>query len=76
MYPEAHTVADTFLKRNPRVASVVGRKIEAARAEGATPVQIRAQRCQQSVQAGLIVIDKCDQTRKISVPEDTSPRIV
>ncbi|KAI0568396.1 transposase tan1, partial [Pyrenophora tritici-repentis] len=31
-----------FLKRNPRVASVVGRKIEAARAEGATPVQIRA----------------------------------
>ncbi|KAF7564356.1 HTH-Tnp-Tc5 multi-domain protein [Pyrenophora tritici-repentis] len=31
-----------FLKRNPRVASVVGRKIEAARAEGATPVQISA----------------------------------
>jgi hypothetical protein len=31
-----------FLKRNPRVASIVGRKIEAARAEGATPVQIRA----------------------------------
>jgi hypothetical protein len=31
-----------FLKRNPRVASVVGRKIEAARAEGATPAQIRA----------------------------------
>ncbi|PZD36703.1 transposase-like protein, partial [Pyrenophora tritici-repentis] len=31
-----------FLKRNPRVASVVGRKIEAARAKGATPVQIRA----------------------------------
>ncbi|EFQ94906.1 hypothetical protein PTT_07266 [Pyrenophora teres f. teres 0-1] len=31
-----------FLNRNPRVASVVGRKIEAARAEGATPVQIRA----------------------------------
>jgi hypothetical protein len=31
-----------FLKRNPRVASVVGRKIKAARAEGATPVQIRA----------------------------------
>jgi hypothetical protein len=26
-----------FLKRNPRVASIVGRKIEAARAEGATP---------------------------------------
>jgi hypothetical protein len=31
-----------FLKRNPRVASVVGRKIKAARAEGATLVQIRA----------------------------------
>jgi hypothetical protein len=31
-----------FLKRNPRVASVVGRKIKAARAEGATPAQIRA----------------------------------
>ncbi|RII10284.1 hypothetical protein CUC08_Gglean006274 [Alternaria sp. MG1] len=31
-----------FLKRNPRVASVVGRKIEAARAEGANPAQIRA----------------------------------
>ena len=31
-----------FLKRNTRVASVVGRKIEAARAEGATQEQIRA----------------------------------
>jgi hypothetical protein len=31
-----------FLNRNPRVASVVGRKIEAARAEGATLAQIRA----------------------------------
>ncbi|KAF1976487.1 hypothetical protein BU23DRAFT_627993, partial [Bimuria novae-zelandiae CBS 107.79] len=30
-----------FLKRNPRIASVVGRKIEAARAEGATQEQIR-----------------------------------
>ena len=30
-----------FIKRNPRVASVVGRKIEAARAEGATQRQIR-----------------------------------
>ncbi|RMZ67342.1 transposase [Pyrenophora seminiperda CCB06] len=27
-----------FLKRNPRVASIVGRKMKAARAEGATPV--------------------------------------
>ncbi|KAF1965842.1 hypothetical protein BU23DRAFT_488206, partial [Bimuria novae-zelandiae CBS 107.79] len=31
-----------FLKRNLRVASIVGRKIEAARAEGATLEQIRA----------------------------------
>jgi hypothetical protein len=31
-----------FLKRNPRVASIVGRKIEAARVERATPKQIRA----------------------------------
>ena len=31
-----------FLKRNPHVASVVGRKIEAPRAEGATQEQIRA----------------------------------
>ena len=31
-----------FIKRNPRVASIVGRKIEAARAEGATQGQIRA----------------------------------
>jgi hypothetical protein len=30
------------LKRNPRVASVIGRKIKAARVEGATPAQIRA----------------------------------
>ena len=36
-----HWIA-AFLKRNPRVASVIGRKIEAARAEGATPAQIRA----------------------------------
>ena len=33
---------DGCLKCNPRVAPVVGRKIEAARAEGATLVQIRA----------------------------------
>ena len=31
-----------FLKRNPCVASIVGRKIEAPRAEGATPEQVRA----------------------------------
>ena len=31
-----------FLKRNLRVASIVGRKIEGARAEGATQEQIRA----------------------------------
>ncbi|OWY56620.1 CENP-B protein [Alternaria alternata] len=31
-----------FLKRNTRVASIVGRKIEGARAEGATQEQIRA----------------------------------
>lgn len=31
-----------FLKRNPRVASIIRRKIKATRAEGATPVQIRA----------------------------------
>jgi hypothetical protein len=31
-----------FLKRNPRVASVVGRKLEAARAKAATPTQIQA----------------------------------
>ncbi|KAI1002585.1 hypothetical protein K3495_g5609 [Podosphaera aphanis] len=31
-----------FLKRNPRVASVVGRKIEAVRAKAADPQQIRA----------------------------------
>ncbi|KAF1971482.1 hypothetical protein BU23DRAFT_470992, partial [Bimuria novae-zelandiae CBS 107.79] len=31
-----------FLKRNPRVASIIGRKIEAARAERATLEQIRA----------------------------------
>jgi hypothetical protein len=31
-----------FLHRNPRVASVVGRKIEAQRAEAATPEQVRA----------------------------------
>jgi hypothetical protein len=31
-----------FLKRNPRVASIVGRKVETAWAKGATPRQIRA----------------------------------
>ena len=31
-----------FIKRNPRIASVVGRKLEAQRAEAATPEQIRA----------------------------------
>jgi hypothetical protein len=31
-----------FLRRNPRVASVVGKKIEAQRAEAATPEQVRA----------------------------------
>jgi len=30
-----------FIKRNPRVASMIGRKIEAARAEGATQEAIR-----------------------------------
>ena len=32
----------SFLQRNPRVASIVGRKIEAARADSATPAQVRA----------------------------------
>ncbi|KAI0992357.1 hypothetical protein K3495_g15829 [Podosphaera aphanis] len=31
-----------FLKRNPRVASIVGRKIEAVRAKAADPQQLRA----------------------------------
>ena len=31
-----------FIKRNPRVTSVIGRKIEASRAEAATPEQVRA----------------------------------
>ncbi|KAF1977463.1 hypothetical protein BU23DRAFT_453037 [Bimuria novae-zelandiae CBS 107.79] len=31
-----------FFKRNPRVVSIIGRKIEAARAKGAIPEQIRA----------------------------------
>jgi len=31
-----------FLRRNERVASVVGRKLEASRAEAATPKQVRA----------------------------------
>ena len=31
-----------FIRRNPRVSSVVGRRIEAPRAEAATPGQIRA----------------------------------
>jgi hypothetical protein len=31
-----------FIKRNPRVASVVGRKLEASRAKAATPEQVRA----------------------------------
>ena len=31
-----------FINRNPRVASVIGRKLEASRAEAATPQQIRA----------------------------------
>ena len=30
-----------FLKRNPRVASIVGRKIEAIRAQAANPEQLR-----------------------------------
>lgn len=31
-----------FVRRNPRVSSVVGRKLEAPRAEAATPEQVRA----------------------------------
>jgi hypothetical protein len=31
-----------FINRNPRVASIIGRKLEASRAEAATPQQIRA----------------------------------
>jgi hypothetical protein len=31
-----------FIKRNPRVASVIGRKLEALRAEAASLEQIRA----------------------------------
>jgi hypothetical protein len=31
-----------FIKRNPRVASVIGRKLEVPRAEASTPAQIRA----------------------------------
>ncbi|KAF1974616.1 hypothetical protein BU23DRAFT_431120, partial [Bimuria novae-zelandiae CBS 107.79] len=31
-----------FLKRNPRVVSIIGRKIKAARTKGATLEQIRA----------------------------------
>jgi hypothetical protein len=33
---------ENFIKRNPRVASVIGRKLEVARAEAATPEQLRA----------------------------------
>jgi hypothetical protein len=31
-----------FIRRNPRVASVIGKKIDAQRAEGATPEKVRA----------------------------------
>ncbi|KAI0998739.1 hypothetical protein K3495_g9457 [Podosphaera aphanis] len=41
-----------FLKRNPRVASMVGRKIEAIRANAADPQQLRA------------FIEKFEHTRK------------
>ena len=31
-----------FINRNPRIASIIGRKLEAPRAEAATPAQVRA----------------------------------
>lgn len=32
----------SFITRNPRVASIIGRKLEASRARAATPEQVRA----------------------------------